>query len=62
MVVCDWGTIFEIEPAILPIFDMPVGTDLTLVYEGQKSILYLQIPVKNVYLGANKMYKFERAS
>ncbi|MGY3665815.1 MAG: immunity protein Imm33 domain-containing protein [Roseburia sp. 1XD42-69] len=36
MVVCDWGTIFEIEPAILPIFDMPVGTDLTLVYEGQK--------------------------
>ena len=33
MVVCDWGTLFEIEPAIAPIFNMPVGTDLTLVYE-----------------------------
>ena len=36
MVVCDWGTIFEIEPAIMPIFDMPVGTELTLVYEGRR--------------------------
>lgn len=36
MVVCDWGTIFEIEPAIASIFDMPVGTDLTLVYEDDK--------------------------
>ena len=35
MVICDWGTVFEIEPAIMPIFDMPVGTELTLVYEGQ---------------------------
>ena len=33
MAVCDWGTLFEIEPAIAPIFNMPVGTDLTLVYE-----------------------------
>ena len=33
MVVCDWGTLFEIEPAISAIFDMPVGTDLTLEYE-----------------------------
>ncbi len=33
MVICDWGTIFEIEPAIAPIFDMPIGTELTLVYE-----------------------------
>ncbi|MBE5846005.1 MAG: DUF2185 domain-containing protein [Butyrivibrio sp.] len=33
MVVCDWGTLFEIEPAISLIFDMPVGTDLTLEYE-----------------------------
>ena len=35
MSICDWGTVFEIEPAIMPIFDMPVGTELTLVYEGQ---------------------------
>ena len=33
MVVCDWGTLFEIEPAISAIFDMPVGTDLALEYE-----------------------------
>ena len=36
MVICDWGTVFEIEPAIMPIFDMPVGTELTLVYENQR--------------------------
>ena len=36
MVVCDWGTIFEIEPAIAPIFNMPIGTDLTLMYESQR--------------------------
>ena len=34
MVICDWGTLFQIEPAIAYIFDMPVGTDLMLVYEG----------------------------
>lgn len=36
MVVCDWGTIFELEPAIAPIFDMPVGTELTLIYTEQE--------------------------
>lgn len=36
MIVCDWGTIFEIEPAIAPIFDLPVGTELTLEYDGSK--------------------------
>lgn len=36
MLVCDWGTIFEIEPAILPIFNLPVGTELELIYEGEK--------------------------
>lgn len=36
MVICDWGTIIEIEPAILPIFNMPVGTDITLIEEGKK--------------------------
>ena len=38
MVICDWGTVFEIEPAIMPIFDMPVGTELTLVYENQRKL------------------------
>lgn len=41
MIVCDWGTIFEIEPAIAPIFNMPVGTDITLINEdGKKFFIY----------------------
>lgn len=36
MVICDWGTIFDIEPAVMPIFDMPIGTELTLMYDGQR--------------------------
>lgn len=41
MVICDWKTIFEIEPAIAPIFNMPIGTELTLVYEnGHKYFIY----------------------
>ncbi len=36
MVACDWGTIFEKEPTINFVFDMPIGTDLTLVYENGK--------------------------
>lgn len=38
MIVCDWGTIFEIEPAIAPIFDLPVGTELTLEYDGSQKV------------------------
>ena len=36
MRICDWGTIIEIEPAIIPIFELPVGTELTLVYSESK--------------------------
>ena len=36
MSVCDWSTIVEIEPAVLSIFDMPIGTELTLIYEGER--------------------------
>jgi hypothetical protein len=43
MVICDWGTLFELEPAIAPIFNMPVGTDLTLVYEkGRKYFIFTE--------------------
>ena len=43
MVVCDWGTIFEIEPAIMPIFRLPVGTELTLIYDGnEKYFVYTE--------------------
>ena len=33
MLVCDWVTILEIEPAIFGIFHMPVGTEITLMHE-----------------------------
>lgn len=36
MVVCDWGTVVEIEPAVMAIFDLPVGLDVALVEEGGK--------------------------
>jgi len=31
--ICAWDTVVNIEPAVLLIFDMPVGTDLTFVKE-----------------------------
>jgi len=36
MSICDWGTIIEIEPAIINIFDMPLETDITLLNENNK--------------------------
>ena len=36
MVVCDWGTIIKIEPAVAAIFDFPVGTELVLEYHDKK--------------------------
>lgn len=30
------GTIFEIEPAIALIFELPIGTELTLEYDGSQ--------------------------
>ena len=36
MSICDWSTIVEIEPALLSIFNMPIGTELILIYEGEK--------------------------
>lgn len=36
MTICDWNTIVEIEPAVIGIFDMPIGTDITLIYEDNK--------------------------
>ena len=31
MAVYDWGTLVEIEPAIMALLDMPIGADVTLV-------------------------------
>lgn len=36
MSVCDWSTIVEIEPAVLSIFNMPIGTELTMIYEEER--------------------------
>lgn len=33
MTICDFNTVAEIEPAILSIYNMPVGTDIELVRE-----------------------------
>ena len=34
--VLAYETLIDIEPAILPIYNMPVGTELTLLYEDNK--------------------------
>lgn len=36
MSICDWSTIVEIEPAVLSIFNMPIGTALTIIYEEER--------------------------
>ena len=36
MSICDWSTIVEIEPAVLSIFNMPIGTELTIIYEDER--------------------------
>ena len=36
MSICDWSTIVEIEPAVLSIFNMPIGTELTMIYEDER--------------------------
>ncbi len=38
MAICDWGTIIEIEPAVAMIYELPVGTELTLEVENGKKI------------------------
>lgn len=36
MAVVDWNTVIEFEPAMIPFFDLPVGTELTIVSDGVK--------------------------
>lgn len=43
MVICDWETVIQIEPAIMNIFNMPQGTDITLVsQEGKKYFVHTE--------------------
>ncbi|MDD2592700.1 MAG: DUF2185 domain-containing protein [Erysipelotrichaceae bacterium] len=47
MAVCDWGTIVNIEPAVIEIFNMPVGTDIMLVNENNlKKFVYTETGVE----------------
>ena len=36
MSICDWSTIVELEPEVLSIFNMPIGTELTIIYEDER--------------------------
>lgn len=36
MIICDWGTVIELEPAVMSIFNMPKGTDITLINKNGK--------------------------
>ncbi|MBP2624224.1 DUF2185 domain-containing protein [Streptococcus oricebi] len=36
MSICDWRTVFELEPAVMAIFDLPIGTEVTLIYGGEE--------------------------
>ena len=41
MLVCDWNTIIQIEPAVISIINMPEGTDINLINEsGKKYFIY----------------------
>ncbi len=68
MLVCDWVTILEIELAIFGIFDMPVGTEITLMHEnGNKYFVLTDIgeilgTVRHTkaYQGTPRHRKFDR--
>ncbi|EPY2276964.1 immunity protein Imm33 domain-containing protein [Clostridium sporogenes] len=50
MLICDWGTVVELEPAVMNIFNMPQGTDITLISEnGKKYFIYTETEEKVVF-------------
>ena len=36
MNVCSWETIFNIEPAVMKISNLPIGTELILEYDSKR--------------------------
>ena len=43
MLICDWETVIELELAVMSIFNMPQGTDITLINEnGKKYFIYTE--------------------
>lgn len=53
MSVCDFNTIAELEPAILSIYNMPVGTDITLVEKDRKKYFIDTGTGERVFPGAD---------
>lgn len=50
MVVCDWRTIVNIEPAVMRIFNMPVGTDIMIVSkDNMKKFVYTDTGVEVIF-------------
>jgi len=50
LVICDYNTVAEIEPAIIAIYLFPIGTDLQLVVEHGKRYFIDNITGKKVNL------------
>ena len=48
LVVCDFNTIANIEPALIGVYLLPVGSDLQLVTQGGKILFYDNITEKEV--------------
>ncbi len=40
LAVCDYNTVINIEPAVLAIYSLPVGTDIELLIENNKRKFY----------------------
>lgn len=40
LTICDFNTVANIEPAIIRIYLLPVGTDLELVTQGRRKVFY----------------------
>ena len=50
MSIWSFNTVAEIEPAVLLIYDMPMGTDVTLIQEnGRKFFVYTEIGEQVVF-------------
>ena len=51
LVVCDYNTVAEIEPGIIPIYVFPVGSDLQLVVEDGRMYFVDNLTEEEVDLG-----------
>jgi len=54
LVVCDFNTVANIEPALIGVYLFPVGSDLQLVVQGGKILFYDNITEREVSSIYNK--------